>query len=73
MCLGVPSTTGNHKLSSSHKLADSGFEWHLNALLNLKNNAAYIHPGLTAAELKETNSGAERLVEAAEPVTAARR
>lgn len=71
--LGVHSNTGNHSEAVALlKRADSGSERHLNTLLNLKNKAAYMHQDLSAVELKKMNRAAERLVEAAKHVVAAR-
>lgn len=72
--LGVHSNTGNHSEAVALlKRADSGSERHLNTLLNLKNKAAYTHQDLTGAEVKKMNRAAERLVELAQQVVAARR
>jgi hypothetical protein len=71
--LGVHSNTGNHSEAIALlKRAGSGFEQHLNTLLNLKNKAAYTHQDLTVAELKKMNRAAEHLVEAARQTLAAR-
>jgi hypothetical protein len=69
----VHSNTGNHSEAIALlKRAGSGFEQHLNTLLNLKNKAAYTHQDLTVAELKKMNRAAEHLVEAARQTLAAR-
>jgi hypothetical protein len=71
--LGVHSNTGTHSEAIVLlKRAGSGFEQHLNTLLNLKNKAAYTHQDLTVAELKKMNRAAEHLVEAARQTLAAR-
>jgi hypothetical protein len=69
--LGIHSSSGNHNEAANLlEKADKGSEKHLNALLSLKNKAAYTHQALSTAERKKMNRAASHRVEAAKRAVA---